>query len=169
MYFIKYQPLKRKLKERTLSDREAVVYLVVYTFFLGLAFVIPTGITDECSDADLAAWDDEVFSLVFVCIPIAGVYYVYVANGGKSGFDLIQKYVVLGWVVSIRFLIVFLPLSVATIVVSAQVFGDGCEDRIRYIPQYVLSTIGEVVYFQRLGRHIRDTRNTAIESGRHEG
>ena len=24
MYFVKYQPLKRKLKERTLSDREAV-------------------------------------------------------------------------------------------------------------------------------------------------
>ena len=169
MYFIKYQPLKRKLRERTLSDREAFAYLVVYSFFLGLAFVFLTGTTDECSDADLAAWDDEVFSLVFACIPIAGIYYVYVANGGKNGFDLIQKYFVLGWVVSIRFLIVFLPLWVATIVISAQVFGDGCEDRIGYIPGYILCIIGEAVYYQRLGRHIRDTRNTAIESGRDEG
>ncbi len=169
MYFVKYQPLKRKLKKRTLSDREAVVYLVVYSFLLGLAFAFLTGTTDECSDADLAAWDDEVFSLVFSCIPIAGIYYVYVANGGKTGFDLIQKYFVLGWVVSIRFLVVFLPLSLATIFVSAQVFGNGCEDRIQYYPQYVLSILGGVVYFQRLGRHIRDTRNTAIESVRQEG
>ena len=169
MYFVKYQPLKRKLKKRTLSDREAVVYLVVYSFLLGLAFAFLTGTTDECSDADLAAWDDEVFSLVFACIPIAGIYYVYVANGGKTGFDLIQKTFVLGWVVSIRFLVVFLPLSVATILVSAHVLGNGCEDRIQFYPQYVLSTLGEIVYFQRLGRHIRDTRNTAIESARQEG
>ncbi len=173
MYFIKYQPLKRKLKERTLSDREALVYLVVYIFLLGLSFAlsfaIPTGATDECSDADLAAWDDEVFLLVFVCLPIAGIYYVYVANGGKSGFDLIQKYFVLGWVVGIRFLVVFLPLSVATILVSAQVLGNGCEDRIQFYPQYVVSTLGEIVYYQRLGRHIRDTRNTVIESGKREG
>ena len=43
MYFVKYQPLKRKLKKRTLSDREAVVYLVVYSFLLGLAFAFLTG------------------------------------------------------------------------------------------------------------------------------
>ena len=169
MYFFKYQPLKRKLKERTLTDREAVVYLIVYSVLIGLAFAIQTGTTDECSDADLAAWDDEVFSLVFACIPIAGIYYVYVANGGKTGFDLIQKTFVLGWVVSIRFLVIFLPLSLATILVSAQVFGNGCEDRIQYFPQYILSTLGSVVYFQRLGRHIRDTRNPAMESRKDGG
>lgn len=169
MYFVKYQPLKRKLRERTLNDREAVVYLIVYSFLLVLGFGMATGTTDECSNADLAAWDYEVFSLVFACIPIAGIYYVYVANGGKTGFDLIQKYYVLGWVVGIRFLVVFLPLSLATILVSAQVFGNGCEDRVQYYPQYILSTLGSVVYFQRLGRHIRDTRNPAIESGSDQG
>jgi hypothetical protein len=37
MYFIRYQPLKEKLKTRTLSDREALPYLILYA---GLAAVV---------------------------------------------------------------------------------------------------------------------------------
>ena len=169
MYFVKYQPLKRKLKERSLSDREAVVYLVVYTFFLVVPAGIPPETMDECNDCELMAWDYAVISLVNAGIAIAGIYYIYDANGGKSGFDLIQKYFVLGWVVGIRCLIVFLPVGVATLVASAEVLGNEWEDRTQNRIHYFLTFLLFVVYFQRLGRHIRDTRNTAIESGRHEG
>ena len=168
MYFTKYQPLKRKLKERTLSDREAVVYLLVYSLLLMMAAGIPPETMDECNDCGLMAWDYAVVTLVDAGIAIAGIYYIYVANGGKIGFDLIQKYFVLGWVVGIRCLIVFLPLWVATLVVSAEVFGNEWEDRSWYWTHYFLTFLLFAVYFQRLGRHIRDTRNTAIESGRYE-
>ena len=33
MYFVRYQPLKEKLRERSLTDQEAFPYLVL-TFFL---------------------------------------------------------------------------------------------------------------------------------------
>lgn len=169
MYFIKYQPLKRKLKERTLSDREAVVYLLVYSVLLMMSAGIPPETMDECNDYGLMALDYVVIALVSAGITIAGIYYIYVANGGKSGFDLIQKSFVLGWVVSIRCLIVFLPLYVATLVVSEEVFGNEWENGTQYRIHYVLTFLLVAVYFQRLGRHIRDTRNTVIESGKREG
>ncbi|MXZ34632.1 MAG: hypothetical protein F4Z21_05090 [Acidobacteria bacterium] len=169
MYFVKYQPLKRKLKERTLTDREAVVYLLVYSVLLMMSAGIPLETLetmDECNDCGLMAWDYVAIALVNAAIAFAGIYYIYVANGGNSGFDLIQKYFVLGWVVGIRCLIVFLPFWVATLVVSAEVFGNEWEDRTQYRINYFLIFLAYVVYFQRLGRHIRDTRNTAIESVR---
>ena len=169
MYFIKYQPLKRKLKERTLSDREAVVYLLVYSLLLMMSAGIPPETMEECNDRGLMAWDYVVIALVNAGITIAGIYYIYVANGGKSGFDLIQKSFVLGWVVSIRCLIVFLPLGVVTLVVSGEVFGNEWEDGTQHRIHYFLTFLLIVVYFQRLGRHIRDTRNTAIESVGPEG
>ena len=170
MYFTKYQPLKRKLKERTLSDREAVVYLFIYSFLLVVTGAIPVWTTDECNAVPLAAsWDFAVMSLVNGGISIAGVYYVYGENGGKRGFDLIQKSFVLGWIVSVRCLIVFLPLSMICLFGSSLFFGNGWEDRTRYWPQYFLMALLLIFYFQRLGRHIRDTRNTAIESVRQEG
>ena len=170
MYFVKYQPLKRKLKKRTLSDREAVVYLLVYSFLLVVTGAIPVGATDESNEVPSAAsWDFAVMSLVYGGISIAGVYYVYGENGGKRGFDLIQKCFVLGWVVFVRCLIVFLPLSMICLFGSSLFFGNGWEDRSRYWPQYFLTALLFVVYFQRLGRHIRDTRNTAIESAGQEG
>ncbi len=169
MYFIQYQPLKDKLKERTLSDREALPYLIL---FFGLPAA--SGMIAALSAAvggypvvENSIYWDIAGGVPSVLITIGGIYYSYVQNGRKKGFDLIQKFCILGWVVGIRCSIVFFPILVVGGGLAAAAVGAGsyCEGFINSIFIFLL-LIYEVVFYQRLGRHIRDTRNTAIESGR---
>ncbi len=88
MYFIQYHPLKEKLRERALSESEALPYWILFNVLVVLGFSVPM-------PGDFNAWDaiEGVMSLLFT---ICGIYHVYSQNGGVSGFDFIQKSIVLG-------------------------------------------------------------------------
>jgi len=152
MYFIKYHPLKARLASRSFSDKEALPYLVAFsalTTFV-VAFPMVGGIN---------GWDfvSGIFSVVFA---IGGVLYAYQSNGGAEGFDLIQKYVILGWVVAIRCLLVFIP-----VVGVAYIAGEALDVVTDETGPYdvLLIAIFEMVLYSRIGRHIRDTRTTESE------
>lgn len=91
MYFVRYHSLKEKLRSRALSDREALPYLVLLIALVALIGGVP--IVEGFNEFDAIS---VCLSVIFA---IGGTCYVYQQNGGKEGFDLIQKYVVLGWVV----------------------------------------------------------------------
>ena len=99
MYFTKYHPLKEKLRDRSVSDREALPYFLIFLALTALVTVFPMF-------ESFNEWDF-VSGVLSVILAVGGVIYAYKCNGGKEGFDLIQKYVVLGWVVVIRCLLVF--------------------------------------------------------------
>ena len=105
MYFIRYQPLKEKLKSRTLSDREALPYLVLYAVLATVVYLLPT--TEQFNLCD---WIGGGLS---VSLAVGGVIYAYTQNGGRRGFDLIQKYMVIGWVVVVRYILAFIPIAIA--------------------------------------------------------
>ena len=121
MYFVRTQPLKDKLRSRSLSDREALPYLLVFSGLTALVGSVP--LIEGFNRWDFAS---ATLSVVFA---IAGVVYSYKCNGGREGFDLIQKYVVLGWVVSIRCLLPFIPLAIVAYIAAdalgAATGGDG--------------------------------------------
>ena len=105
MYFLRYKSLKEKLRTRSLSDREALPYLVLFAGLAAVAYLLPN--TEEFNTWD---WIQGTLS---VALAVGGVIYAYRQNGGRQGFDLIQKYVVLGWVVTVRCLLVFIPCGIA--------------------------------------------------------
>lgn len=146
MYFIQYHPLKEKLKERTLSESEALPYWILFNVLMTLGFVVPTA-------GEFNVWDatDGVVSLLFT---ICGIFHVYAQNGGASGFSLIQKSIVLGWVVSIRCLLVFIP-SMIVFYIFAGILGLVSEDT--NLLNVFVSAAFYIIYFQRLGEHIKDT------------
>lgn len=141
MYFVFYHPLKHKLRTNSLSDREALPYLIIYAVLFAL---------ESSTEADRYGFLSLCLTVIIV---IGGTYYVYRQNGGKEGFNLIKKYLILGWVVSIRFAIVLSPVLIAQIVLLPNP-GD---------LYYVLfgATI-KFIYYQRLGWHIRDTRGSLM-------
>ena len=147
MYFIKYHPLKEKLRDRTLSDREALPYLVL--------FAAVTALTGSSWFAEeFNVWDGISLALS-VGTAIWGVLYAYRQNGGARGFDLIQKYVVLGWIVSVRLLVVFIPTAIV-LIAAGEWLGLLSLDRTG--PYDVAAVfITEVIFYQRIGRHVRDT------------
>ena len=151
MYFVRYHSLKEKLSGRSLSDREALPYLVLYSTLFVLFIAIPT----------IEGFNE--FDMVLMCLnvmfAIVGICYVYQQNGGKEGFDLIQKYVVLGWVVEFRLLLLYVPVFLFLVVVGERTLWGGYSDGLTVL----ISVIYQLIFYQRLGRHIRDTKNIATD------
>lgn len=147
MYFVKYHPLKEKLSSRTLSEREALPCLVVFTALTALSVVIPLYENYNALDRTAAGFS--------VLLAIFGILFAYKQNGGNEGFDLIQKYVVLGWVTTFRFLIVGIPLGIF-VAVAAGALGYSLEETNAIDLAFWMAF--EALLYYRIGIHIRDTR-----------
>jgi hypothetical protein len=147
MYFFRYQPLKEKLKTRSLSDREALPYLIAVSAFAAAVSALPTIV-------DFNSWDWMGGSLS-VALAIGGVIYAYVQNGGKHGFDLIQKYVVIGWIATVRCLLAFIPCAIA-LYLAGEALGLTANNTNWF--DVLTIAVFEAILYQRIGRHIRDTR-----------
>ena len=153
MYFVRYQPLKDKLRDRTLSEREALPYLVVFVALASLAQAFPK--LHEYGKLDA------VSGLLNLGAAIWGILYSYHHNGGRAGHDLIRKFVVLGWIVSVRCILAFIPISLLLIFLGATT-GMMSWESYGWYDVSVIFLINILVY-QRIGRHIRDTRDKISE------
>jgi hypothetical protein len=147
MYFLRYNTLKEKLRARSLSDREALSYLVLFTGLTTAATLVPANVT-------LNLWDWIHIGLSLI-LAVGGVYYSYVRNGGEHGFDLIQKFTVIGWVVTVRCLLVFIPCFFALLWIGDS-FGL-VADETNWFDVVVTTGFGAILY-QRIGRHVADTK-----------
>jgi len=148
MYFIKYQPLKKQLLERSLSDREALPYVFLYVGLTSLMCSVP--LYDGFN-----MWDG-VSSALTVLLAIGGVLYAYSKNGGKEGHDLIQKYVVLGWVVFVRFFLISIPVMILLFRLG-HMAGLVTQNSTRPYDVVVVALL-EAIFYQRVGRHVKDTK-----------
>jgi len=147
MYFVRYQPLKDKLKTRSLTDREALPYLIVFAGLAAAVYLFPT-----TSEYNIWDWIGGGLS---VALAVGGVFYAYARNGGMQGFDLILKYVVIGWIVAVRCILVFVPCAIA-FYIFGEMFGLVTE-RTGWYETLVIACF-EAILYQRVGRHIADTK-----------
>ena len=147
MYFLRYQPLKDKLRTRSLSDREALPYLILFSGFAAAVYLFPT--TEEFN-----VWD-WIGGGSSVALAVLGVIYSYIQNGGRQGFDLIQKYVVIGWVVAVRCILAFIP-CVFAFYFSVDYFGM-ISDETSWLDTLFFAAF-EVIFYQRIGRHVGNTK-----------
>jgi len=154
MYFIKYQPLKDQLRERTFTDRDGLPYYILFiassTFLVGFPMATSEGF------AALSA-------SITTVIAILGTLYSYRKNGGVTGYDFIQKSIVLGWVVVFRCLWLFI-LGGGIIGYFTKTALDLPLESDSWV-DIVLSSVFMAVYYQRLGRHIQDTNRLTGEQG----
>ena len=147
MYFLRYQPLKEQLRTRSLSDKEALPYLVL---LCGLAAAATLFSSSEAFNS----WD-WVSGGLSVVLAVCGVFYAYSKNGGRAGVDLIQKYIVIGWIASVRCTLVFIPIIIA-LYFGIDRFGVITEKT--GVFDVLILTCFEVILYQRIGRHIGDTK-----------
>jgi len=147
MYFTAYHPLKVRLKNRDLSDREALPYLVL---FVGLYLAV------TCFPVyDNFNFWDAISGVISSILAVCGVIYAYKCNGGDDGYDLIQKYIVLGWVVAFRCLLGFMPLAIIAYLIGG--FFNVVGDVTGWFDVCVVSAFELFLYF-KIGSHIRDTK-----------
>lgn len=154
MYFVRYNPLKQKLRNRSLSEREALPYLIL------------TGVVWTIFTFDVSSEDPNAFNvasmIISIAILIGGAFHVYEQNGGKEGFDLVRKYLVLGWVVGFRVCLVSVP---AMMIVAFLLAMANLEDALVSMLILLCLAVAQIVYYQRLGRHIHDTVAVETDTG----
>jgi hypothetical protein len=147
MYFIRIEPLKERLRERAMTDREALPYYAIFMACTTMLGALPM------ASQSLTRWD-ALLAFTGALLTITGVIYSYARNGGRTGYDLIQKSIVLGWVLIIRLLALFIPVAIGVGFLKTSM-GQSI-DETSWV-DVLLVAIFEVIYFQRLGRHLEDT------------
>lgn len=150
MYFVRSEALKQRLKSREFSDRETLPYLIAY---VSLGVLLMGVLNHPVLVTPYNSWDWLSVGLSSL-LGIAGVVYSYQCNGGKEGHDLILKYIVLGWVVSIRCVLVLIPILIL-VYMGGLLFGWAGEATGLF--DVLILFVFELILYWRLGENMRDT------------
>jgi hypothetical protein len=151
MYFIKYHPIKRQLRERSLTDREGLPYYLIFMAASAFATTLPVDVSQN-QDVYLSA-------LLMFITTIVGVIYCYSMNGGKNGYDFIQKSIVLGFIVFVRCVLPFIAIFVLFYLLKGVLEGVlGYSVGTQSLTTHLFNILIEAFYYWRLGKHIQETR-----------
>ena len=142
MYFWNIEKLKEDLKKQTVTEGELFKYLFATVVVYCLGFMMPY-------TADI--WY-KLSILLMTVITASGLYYLYKCNGGKNGKNFLEKYISLGWVVSVRWaVLVALPVMVVCLIIL-EAIGPSM-----YVAEGFFFDLVYISYFWMLGKHIKDT------------
>ncbi len=153
MYFWKIENLKKDLIKGSLSENESFMYLMATLIIYGFS-TIPL--------LDSTMWDVYAGLVGFV-LQIIGAYYVYKCNKGSSGNNFLQKYLSIGWVLGIRWLIMVLIPFVAVYIVCgwlAAVMYDVDILQYDFLNLFILSLFS-ISYYWLFGKHMKDVAKQA--------
>ena len=144
MYFWRIEKLKAEMVARPLSEREALSYLIVSTALTAVTAFIPATM-NNIWDVLGAAWG--------VLLGVMGTLYIYRRNGGAAGQHFLQRYFAVGWVVSLRWLVVIVLVAVGFFATLAALEIEA-ETTTWYV--FLFVAVAEVVVYWRIGHHVGD-------------
>lgn len=144
MYFWRIEKLKQEMARRAFSDREVLPYLVTFCALSTAVAYIP-GKLENGWDIAGAIWS--------VLIVILGTIHIYRQNGGCEGQHFLQRYFVVGWVVSIRWLVIVIFCLMAFYLPLA-FFRPTDEGSEWY--DFLITAVLETLFYWRIGCHVRD-------------
>lgn len=147
MYFWRIEKLKTEMVARPRPEREVLPYLVVYVGLYAAVGLIPQTLSNVWD------WLGAVWSVV---LAVVGTIYIYRRNGGSQGQHFLQRYFVVGWVVTIRWLVIIIP---ALLVFFAALSGVGIETEETAWYEFVFAGLAEAVVYWRIGHHVGDLAN----------
>lgn len=142
MYFWNIEALKAQLVQGPLSDRQVLPYLVAYSVLIAAIGLIP-GYSMNTWDFIGAGWS--------VVLAVVGTLYVYRQNGGGSGQHLLQRYLAIGWVVSIRWVAAMVAV-VAVYYGFIEAFSQASE--VTTWPEVLVLAAAETALYWRMGHHV---------------
>ena len=146
MYFWQLGRLKRKMVARPLSEREILPYLLVYLPLTTAIAFIP--------EFSANVWD-ALSALSSTILTLVGTFYIYRQNGGANGQYFLQRYLAIGWVVTLRWLLIFIvTIVILTILLELAGISTFSEETTWY--EFLYGTTLEVIIYQRIGHHVRD-------------
>lgn len=147
MHLWRIDKLKAQLALAPLTDREMLPYVVANGALLGLPVAFPP---DSPNSWDTAG------GVAGVVLIVLGILWVFRQNGGAAGTDFLQRYTAIGWVICMR----LVPIALLAGLVLYLKKGAPLEGGFETTAYDFVSGLGlSVVYFQRVGSHVRDVSN----------
>ena len=174
MYFWRIETLKDLLRAGPLPQRYAFAYVFIAFFLLELFVGLPALWNTDPLPVTVWSWVAYVLTLTLFA---AGTYAAYRANGGNDGLDFAARYLALGWVLTIRLLVlVFVPLLLVAFIAvmvwliaqSDVAAADTLSDD--WGPEWIGEAVTVVflaIFYWRLARHFRDIARPASLPGEH--
>ncbi len=150
MYLWDANSLIDDLAKSPLPEKEAFKYLMAYTILMSAA-IIPL------PDSNI---NDIIGAIADVVVAIFGVIYIYKCNGGNKGKDIIQRYMSLGFVVGIRFVVMaMIPLSI--LLYFAMAYYAEVPDQTSLFEAMFYTSLG-AAYYWRLGVNFKALNSNKI-------
>ena len=148
MYFWNIEGLKGEMARRPLSDRELLPYLVIFIALYDLMIAATLG-------EPANVWDYADGAMT-VLLGIAGTIYLFFKNGGSNGRDFVPRYLAIGFVVGLRYLVlVGIPVIVGYTIAYGLFVADSSEETRWW--DVMLYSVLNVFYYWRVGVHLNDT------------
>lgn len=168
MYWWNIKRLKDALAERPLTAREQLSYYIA-TWMLVYMLMALSQLAPAASAPEVL-----VHFILSIAIVVFGSLYCYVSNGGADGKEFLPRLFAVGWVVSIRWSVVAIPLIIFGsffLAVLSILVGDTGPDPadaelgpIFTVASSALVYLLSIVLIWRCGVHLRDVARRTTET-----
>lgn len=148
MYFWKLDSLKKQLAEQGLTEYQVYCYILVYVSLSAIAVELMRYLPAESHNV----WT-YVESALNIGIPILGSILIFRANGGASGSQFAARYFSIGLVVTIRFLVLLIPVTIAMGIYWFFTY-EGVETSTSWMEVAVFSSWYALLY-ANIAKHVR--------------
>ena len=153
MYIWKISRLKEDIKSDSLTEQDRFIYALVYVALSALCFEAMSFIPVESSNI----WD-YIYSIGSVLIVIIGTILAFKANGGSHGADFLGRYLSIGFVVAVRFMVILLPLLIALSIYYDYAFSID-EEIVSTPAEIIIFLIWNTAVYWRLYKHMQEVKN----------
>jgi len=146
MYFWKINKLKEDLKSNSVSNKDIFkYYLVLVIAYLVLPIL-------KWSGTNL--WD-RALDVQLLVISVAGTTYCYIMNGGKRGPKFIERLVSLTWVLTIRMVVIILPILILIYIMLSIIIFKAGNPQSTWL-DLIFELLFFAIFYMKLGREIKN-------------
>lgn len=138
MYFWRIEKLKIEMASRPLTERVTLPYVVISAMLVAAIGYVPFA-TFNLWDGLGAAWS--------IALAALGTLYIYRQNGGAEGRHFLQRYLAIGWVVTVRWIVGF-AAATAAFFTALTVSGAEIHQHITWY-DFLILVIDETILYLR--------------------
>ena len=154
MYFWKINKLKKDITSNKFSEKDRFIYAAIYVVlsasFMELMSLFPIEKPN--------IWD-YIRPIANTLIVLFGFSFAYVSNGGNNGTDFLGRFFSIGFVISIRFIVILIPIFAALAAYYGYYYDEN-EEIVSTASDNVPFLIWYTALFWRICVHIKDVNNT---------
>ena len=152
MYLWKIENLKEDIRTKQLTEKDRFIYMFIGLIITYSIMNIMTLIASE----DGNMWD-VASSLLEILTIYLGTFLAFRANGGAMGVDFLGKYMSIAFVISLRFIPLYILISIIMGINYYFIFPN-IEEAETTLLDTVLFFVAGIAMYWRIIKHIKDVK-----------